>query len=593
MRTTVALAYIRPRQRRLFRALVPERGLASLANSSHDRKTATRPHQHFYLSGNFAPVAEEHDPIPLSIIKGKIPPCLQNGQFLRVGSNPRFVDDSRPHHWFDGDGMVHSVTFQNGQPHYLNKYVRTNKFAVESQLFGESSREGFNVNVSLATLGSGGRVDMVKALLHLYFVRSLTGIREGMLNTANTALTFFNGRLLALMEGSTPVHLHAGKGKSVQSIGQFDFDGQLSGKARAVTAHPKVCPETGEMMFFGYTLDSRPHLRYSVVDKDGKMVVNGLPIRKARACMAHDFAITRNHSIFMDLPLLADVQRPFVQGKPMIDFEPKAPSRFGIIPRRAKDDEETVWFELPEAGYAFHTANAWEEEEGRGMNLRKLTGKRRLNKHILTVIKLLACWATEVNLKEVVDTYRDTHPQLVEFKFDLTTRSVTKRLGSNTKVVAEFPQVDSRAFCDRPPFVFAARYSSDPTLSALGPDGLLKLDMDSGKVAELLYGPGVTGGEPVFVPRSSDAEVGDGYLLTFTHDEKTDASTFIVVSTRDMVKVAEFALPHRVPAGFHGMWLSEEQLMMQARPVTNARRDVHLPTWKRGLLRAGTRFLGR
>ncbi|KAI8913158.1 carotenoid oxygenase [Powellomyces hirtus] len=209
----------------------------------------------FYLSGSFAPIKDEHDLVAIApaAVKGEIPRCLQNGQFVRVGSNPRFVDSDRPYHWFDGDGMVHSLLFKAWAPHYVNKYIESKKYRVKSALFDQSSESGFNVNVSLATLGSGGRLDMTKAVSHLKFLRYLTGI--DFLSTANTALTFFNGRLLSLMEGSTPVYIHS---PTLQAVGNYHFEGQLSDKAREVTAHPKISSETGEMTLFGYKLDAHP-----------------------------------------------------------------------------------------------------------------------------------------------------------------------------------------------------------------------------------------------------------------------------------------------------------------------------------------------
>merc|ERR1719460_1317738 len=63
---------------------------------------------------------------------------------------------------------------------------------------------------------------------------------------ANTAMVFHAGRLLCLEEGSKPWHLSV---PSLDTVGRFTFDGHLH---HNFTAHPKVCPDTGELMFFGY-----------------------------------------------------------------------------------------------------------------------------------------------------------------------------------------------------------------------------------------------------------------------------------------------------------------------------------------------------
>jgi carotenoid cleavage dioxygenase len=76
------------------------------------------------------------------------------------------------------------------------------------------------------------------------------------------------------------------------------------------------------------------------------------------AVMMHDFAITENYTIFMDLPLTFSVERA-QRGEPMMMFERDRPSRFGIVPRHG-DNSNIRWFESP-ACYVFHTLNAYEE----------------------------------------------------------------------------------------------------------------------------------------------------------------------------------------------------------------------------------------
>ncbi|CAN6339273.1 unnamed protein product [Urochloa humidicola] len=86
----------------------PRKGLASWAldllesvavRLGHDK---TKPLH--WLSGNFAPVVDETPPAPDLPVRGHLPECL-NGEFVRVGPNPKFVPVAG-YHWFDGDGYV-------------------------------------------------------------------------------------------------------------------------------------------------------------------------------------------------------------------------------------------------------------------------------------------------------------------------------------------------------------------------------------------------------------------------------------------------------------------------------------------------------
>ena len=49
--------------------------------------------------------------------------------YVRNGSNPRHEPKGR-YHWFDGDGMLHALHFEDGRAHYRNRWVRTEAFAI-------------------------------------------------------------------------------------------------------------------------------------------------------------------------------------------------------------------------------------------------------------------------------------------------------------------------------------------------------------------------------------------------------------------------------------------------------------------------------
>lgn len=56
-----------------------------------------------------------------------------------------------------------------------------------------------------------------------------------------------------------------------------------------------------EMFTFGYS-HVPPYVTYRVITKDGVML-DPVPITIPDPVMMHDFAITENYAIFMDLPL--------------------------------------------------------------------------------------------------------------------------------------------------------------------------------------------------------------------------------------------------------------------------------------------------
>jgi carotenoid cleavage dioxygenase-like enzyme len=77
----------------------------------------------------------------------------------------------------------------------------------------------------------------------------------------------------------------------------------------------------------------------------------------------HDFACSRNFTIFLNLPLtLSPFNMLSWPPRPMIHFDRNLPSEFIIMPRRTDDSTKPIRFIDPEPSMIFHTANAWDEQ---------------------------------------------------------------------------------------------------------------------------------------------------------------------------------------------------------------------------------------
>ena len=157
-----------------------------------------------HMLGNYAPVPDELTEYDLPV-EGAIPPGL-DGWCLRNGSNPRTPTG----HWFTGDGMIHGVRIEDGAAKwYRNRWVRTESFENPFPVYGAD------------------------------------GTRNLRSSVANTHVINHAGKTLALVESSLPYQIT----NDLETVGCYDFDGKLDD---AMTAHPKICPTTGELHFFGY-----------------------------------------------------------------------------------------------------------------------------------------------------------------------------------------------------------------------------------------------------------------------------------------------------------------------------------------------------
>ncbi|MGH2978597.1 MAG: carotenoid oxygenase family protein, partial [Solirubrobacterales bacterium] len=224
-----------------------------------------------YLAGPYAPTHDELTLTDLEVV-GEIPDDL-NGVYVRNGPNPQHEPNGR-YHWFDGDGMVHSVHIADGQATYRNRWVRTDGFEREREAGGPL----WKGIIEPAAENPAGEPEK---------------------NTANTDVLFHNERLLALWyRAGKPYALDP---VTLETLGAEDFDGTLRCE---VSAHAKADQRTGELMFFDYGMKP-PYMRYGVVSPEG-VVRHFIGIDLPGPRLPHDMAITRRYSILMDLPLYND-----------------------------------------------------------------------------------------------------------------------------------------------------------------------------------------------------------------------------------------------------------------------------------------------
>jgi carotenoid cleavage dioxygenase len=450
-----------------------------------------------YLSGNFAPVRSEDD-FTLAI-EGELPAAL-NGAFYRNGPNPQFdpIDD---YHWFSGDGMIHGFFLENGQARYRNRYVRTPKWTLENgagrALFGVF---GNPATSDPSTVGQDGGV-------------------------ANTNIVWHAGRLLALEEGHPPFELDP---ISLESRGYVD---QYRGR---VTAHPKIDPETGEMVWFAYSAGPTPlnaTVSYGTTNAAGE-VTRRDDFEAPYCSMVHDFLVTRRLALFPILPLTGSLERA-MRGGPAFAWEPDKGAFVGVMARDA--GVETIrWFQT-EACYVFHPMNAWEDGD----------------KIYADVMEY-----PQAPLFPNVDGSmgRDARARLVRWTFDLAAPSNVIRREPLDDMPGEFPRFDERrAGLGYRHGWFAANTAAT---NGVGFGGIAHIDLASGRRSAFEFAPGDGAGEPIFVPRSADAPEGDGWVICTVFRAAENRSDLAVFEALDIDKgpIALAKAPRRVPFGFHGNW---------------------------------------
>jgi carotenoid cleavage dioxygenase len=459
-----------------------------------------------FLRGYYAPVNTEADAAHLHIT-GEMPKELC-GTLYRNGPNPQFA--TRGHyHWFSGDGMIHAFHIENGRASYKNRWVRTPKWEME-----HAEGEGLS--------GSFGMPQTTDP--RLFALQS---------TLANTNIVWHAGRLLALEEAHAPFALDPA---TLAPKGYETYGDKLKGP---FTAHPKVDPETGEMIVFGYSAKGyfSPNISIRAVDREGTVTRDEM-LDIPFASMVHDFAVTKNWIVVPIFPLTGSMERAMT-GKPPFAWEPDKGTHIAFIPRRGTV-ADVKWVAAP-ASYVFHPMNHYETADG---------------KIVVDVMKYDA--APLFPLPDGSPSgEKAPYARLFRWTFDLTGKSNTFEEEQLDDRVGEFPRFDER-FCmsDYRHGWIVSGNVTDPVTGRQQRDSLTHYDLEAGTNATWTGDADHRFGEPVFVPRSQDAPEGDGWVLSVLFRGGEGTSDLAVFEATDLARgpVALAHLSSRVPAGFHGNW---------------------------------------
>ena len=431
-----------------------------------DRDTA------WWMQGNYGPIEHELTVADLPV-RGRMPVEL-DGSYVRNGFNP---PGAVPFHWFFGAGMVHGFELRDGAVSYRNRYVRTPYLERDLDLM------------------------------------SSMGDRRA--SPANTNIIRHAGRLLALEEAHLPWELNA----RLDTVGSVDFGGGLT---TPMTAHPKLCPVTGELLFFGYQFLSEPYLTYYRLDANGNLVQSEA-IDIPRPVMMHDFTITERFAIFYDLPIVFALEHGGFR------FDRAAGARVGVMPRNGTNADVT-WYEV-EPCTVFHTLNSYERGDE---------------------IVIQICRSESI-MENGMDDLGD-QATLWQWSIDRMAGTVTETQLDDR--MGDFPRVDDRrvGLPARYGYVTGLLPGSHPILAP----HVIRYDLEAGTQIVHAFGDETAHvGEAVFAPAGPDAAEDEGWILVLSHEDTTETTTLNILDAQNFAAppVAAIDLPQRIPFGAHGNWM--------------------------------------
>ncbi|WP_101757964.1 carotenoid oxygenase family protein [Oceanicoccus sp. KOV_DT_Chl] len=456
-----------------------------------------------YLQGNYAPVTEESDFGPDELrVEGTIPKKLL-GAFMRDGANVAY----QPNHYvypLDGDGMVHAVYLKDGEATYKNRWVETSHLKTERQfdrlIYGSV---GKLLEVPQDVIDAGGEPSPVR-------------------NTANTNVLYHGGKLFAMWEGGFPHELN----NDLTTVGLYDYDGLLTA-GDALTAHPKICPDSGDLITCTQRWDSSNYW-VQIIDKHGKHKKT-IPVELERKGIIHDLQITENYVIIFYAPAFHSVEKAMKGENPFM-WEPERGTKIIAIPRDGSG--KNVIYET-DAFFSWHFCNGFEQG----------------GKIIIDYV-----WINSIPFTQEQGTGVEKQPRrMYRMTLDKVTKQVTNERFSD--VFCEFSRIDERYMGKSYRYGFAASANHE-WADAHGYNCTGRYDFETGETKLWDYGPEANAGEPVHVPNPDSPREEDGWIMCYVFNPG-EGQYLSIMSAGDFDNgpVAKVYIPTRVPNGFHANWM--------------------------------------
>lgn len=454
-------------------------------------------------------------------VEGKIPDEI-DGAFFRAVPDPTHPPLFEDDHALSADGMVSRFRIQNGHVDHDIRYVRTPRFEAERKarksLFGRY-RNPFTDD------------------------ESVKGVDRAV---ANTTSVWHAGRLLMTKEDALAYEVNP---HTLETIGRYDFGGKFT--SETMTAHVRVDPVTGEMFFYGYEAKGlcTDDVCYAIADKDGN-VTSEQWFKQPYCSSIHDFVITEKYAIFPLFPTLVNIERLKSGGVHWI-HEQDEDSWLGVMPRYG-NVSELRWFKGPKGVSAYHMINAFDEG---------------------TKINVDLCLSNTNAFPFMHKPEDNFDPRTLQSALTRWTVDLSKPDAQvESRVIGPPGDLPRLRDADQGrPYTHCWLPTYDPRLGPPvlgGPVGVtfnavLRVNVVTGQVDALTFGPGWAFNEPVHVPSKTPGH--DGWLLlTVDHviDENRHESELLVIDATDIAKgpIARVKMPVPLHPQVHGWWVSAAEL---------------------------------
>ncbi len=447
-------------------------------------------------------------------VRGALPAWLR-GSLVRNGPARFEFAQQSYRHWFDGLGMLHSFTVQDGQVAYANRFLQTADLR-EGEATGRITRAAF---------ASDPCRSVFKRVMTLFTPPAVT-------ENANVNVARLAGHYVAMTEVPLPIEFDP---KTLQTLGVFDY-GKDGLKGQATTAHPHFDYDRSAAV--NYLLQFGRHSDYIVYQIPHGQTHRHLigSVRVPEPAYMHSFGMTENFVILAEFPLRVNPLKLLTSGKPFIlnyEWRPEQPTRFL---RMSKHDGSVRVYEGP-AFFAFHHVNAFEEGDDIVLDIAAYPDPGIIDAFYLDRLRTGGTAPTA---------------ELRRYRLPAAVGPATYERLSDASI--ELPRVNYARANGRD-----YQYTYGVSTRADQPGGfqnqLVKVDVRA-RQTQTWREDGTYPGEPVFVAAPDAQAEDDGVILSVVLDAPRGLSYLLVLDARSFTELARAEVPHAIPFGFHGQFFS-------------------------------------
>lgn len=460
------------------------------------------------FASSFADVPEKFG--PTRVLFDKPLPDGLAGTLYRNGPARMARGDSRYHHWFDGDGMVHSFQLQQQAVVHRAAMVETERAQAEARA-GRFLYSGFGTTLP----------------------DSLAVSSPDDLNVGNISVLPLGDEILALWEAGSAWRLDA---QSLDTLGRKVFSDDTDGLS--FSAHPRI-DRHGKIWNFGYLSGSGKLVLYEL-ESDGQLS-RVSTIDAPNADMVHDFAMTEQYLVFVLQPLhlqpSASAASAFME---QLHWDADGAVHILVVDKQSLQTVRR--FELPPF-FTFHLGNAWQDRQTIHIEVATAADFKPLMRQIVQ-----ATTATPL-------TAAPSQPRAMDIVLNLA--SGAAQTSPITGSGVDFPRFDQRFTGSQTRHLFMLGRSDDISDSVFGFNRVCSMDRVSGVETVFDYNAHTIAEEHVFVPQPGAAQ-GQGWLIGTSYDWQARRSSLAVFDARRIQHgpVAQARLPYPLPLGLHGQFVA-------------------------------------